>query len=162
MVTFLETQSCLCRKFGVAYTAMLATKLTVEVVQAEVARFWSAFTSKSVDAVEDFYAQESTVFGTTSSRPEPGRLAAIRRQREYFHPQTTLRVQTSPVEVYMLGEFAAIATYTFQFHASRAKIGVEKSSEEHVIHGRATQIFAVDTDDRPRIFHEHLSVIHKV
>jgi ketosteroid isomerase-like protein len=141
---------------------MLATTMSVEQVQAEVARFWSAFTSKSVEALEDFYAHESTVFGTTSSRPEPGRLAAIRRQREYFHPQTTLRVQTSPVDVLMIGEGAAIASYTFQFHASRAKIGVEKSSEEHVIHGRATQIFMIDADGRPRIVHEHLSVIHKL
>lgn len=141
---------------------MLATGMNVEQVQAEVARFWSAFTSKSVEALEDFYAHESTVFGTTSSRPEPGRLAAIRRQREYFHPQTTLRVQTSPVDVFMVGDSAAIASYTFQFHASRAKIGVEKSSEEHVVHGRATQVFMVEGDGRPRIVHEHLSVIHKL
>lgn len=141
---------------------MLATRMSIEQVQAEVARFWSVFTSKSVEALEDFYAHDSTVFGTNSSRPEPGRLAAIRRQREYFHQQTTLRAQTSPVEVQMLGDAAAIATYTFQFHASRAKIGVEKSSEEHVINGRATQIFVVDVDGRLRIVHEHLSVIHKL
>lgn len=136
--------------------------MSIEQIQAEVARFWSAFTSKSVEALEDFYAHESTVFGTTSSRPEPGRLSAIRRQREYFHPQTTLRVQTSPVDVFMIGDGAAIASYTFQFHASRAKIGVEKSSEEHVIHGRATQVFVLEADGRPRIVHEHLSVIHKL
>lgn len=141
---------------------MLATAMTVEQVQAEVARFWSVLTSKSLEALEDFYAHESMVFGTANSRPEPGRLAAIRRQREYFHPQTNLRAQTSAVDVFLIGDSAAVATYTFQFHASRAKIGVEKSSEEHVLNGRATQVFMIDADGRPRIVHEHLSVVHKL
>lgn len=140
----------------------LATKLTVEQVQAEVARFWSVLTSKSAESVEEFYAHESTVFGTNSQRAEPGRLAAIRREREYFHPQTTLRAQTSAVEVQLIDDTAAIASYTFQFHASRAKIGIEKSSEEHVMNGRATQVFAFDPDGHLRIIHEHLSVIHKI
>jgi ketosteroid isomerase-like protein len=141
---------------------ILKTRLSVEQVQAEVARFWSALTSKSAEAVESFYAQESTVFGTSSSRPEPGRLAAIRREREYFHPQTTLRAQTSPVEVHFIGDNAAIASYTFQFHASHAKIGVEKASEEHVMHGRATQVFELQPDGELRVVHEHFSVIHKL
>jgi len=140
----------------------LATTLTSEQIQAEVARFWSAFNSKSASVIEEFYAHESTVIGTNSPRPEPGRLAAIRREREYFHPQTTLRVQIGDVDVHLLGDKAAIATYTFQFHAAHAKIGIEKSSEEHVINGRATQVFAIDPEGELRIVHEHLSVLHKL
>lgn len=140
----------------------MAITLTVEFVQAEVDRFWKVFTSKSAQAIEDYYSGDATVFATNSSRAEPGRLAAMRRQREYFLPQTTLRVQTGTVDVQLISDRAAIASYTFQFHASRAKIGIEKSSEEHVINGRATQVFVLDHDDHPRIVHEHLSVLHKL
>lgn len=134
-------------------------KLDVEQVREEVARFWTAITSKNVEVLDDFYAHESLVFGTTSVRPEPGRLAAMRRQREYFHSNTTLRSQLSAVEVQLIGDTAAVASYTFQFHASHAKIGMEKTPEEHVLNGRATQVFQLESDGHVRIIHEHLSVV---
>jgi ketosteroid isomerase-like protein len=136
--------------------------LSAEQVQAEVTRFWNAMTSKNVEVLDDFYAHESLVFGTTSIRPEPGRLAAIRRQREYFHPNTTLHSQLSDIEVQLIGDTAAVASYTFQFHASHAKIGLEKTPEEHVVNGRATQVFQLDPDGHIRILHEHLSVVHRL
>jgi ketosteroid isomerase-like protein len=139
-----------------------STVLTTALVQAEVARFWDALASKSTQAIEDFYSQDSTVFGTSSPRPEPGRLSTIRRAREYFHPQTTLHAQLGAIEVHLLGETAAVAVYTFQFHASRAKIGIERTSEEHVVSGRATQVFHFDAEGKLRILHEHLSVVHRI
>lgn len=131
--------------------------LSPEAVRAEVARFWNAFISKSTEMLEEFYAHESTVFGTASTRSEPGRLAATRRRREYFISQSILRANTGIVDVVMLDDRTAIATYAFQFHASKLS-NAARHQEEHIAQGRATQVFAVDTDGKIRIFHEHLSL----
>jgi len=131
--------------------------LSPEAVRAEVARFWNTFISKSSEMLEEFYAHESTVFGTASTRSEPGRLAATRRQREYFITQSILRANTGVVDVIMLDERSAVATYTFQFHASKLSRAA-KQQEEHIGQGRATQVFGIDTDGKIRIFHEHLSL----
>jgi ketosteroid isomerase-like protein len=138
---------------------MTTSTLTPEIVRAEVARFWNAFTTKSSESLEEFYAHESSVFGSTANRAEPGRLAATRRKREYFHAQSTLRSQTGFVDVVMLGDQAAVACYTFQFHATKvASAALSKPSEEHITNGRATQVFGLDSDGAIRIFHEHFSI----
>lgn len=137
------------------------TSLTPETVRAEIARFWNAFTSKSPEILQEFYAHESTCFGSASNRPEPGRLAATRRKREYFNPQSTLRAQIGEVEVLMLGDRAAVASYTFQFHATKVFSAAGKANEEHIHSGRATQVFAVDQEGVPRIVHEHFSLPHQ-
>jgi len=132
--------------------------LSPDSVRAEVTRFWNAFTTKSLETLEDFYAHESSVFGSLSHRPEPGRLAAKRRQREYFGPDSILRSQLGLVDVVMLSESSAVACYTFQFHATKLAASGPRV-EEHIGNGRATQVFAVDPGDKKiRIYHEHLSV----
>ncbi len=135
--------------------------LTTEEVRAEVARYWGAFTSKTVDMVEDFYCPEATVFGSSAVRAEPGRLAATRRKREYFHPQTKVRVQVGPIEVQMIGADAAIATYTFEFHASKVSGALGKTIEEDLDTGRATQVFIRQIDGRLRVLHEHFSNVSR-
>lgn len=134
------------------------TSLTAETIRAEVARFWNAFTSKSADVLEEFYAHESTCFGSAAHRVEPGRLAATRRKREYFNPQAVLRSQVGDVDVIMLGEKAALACYTFQFHATKVSSAAGKTVEEHIQNGRASQVFALDQDGALRIVHEHFSL----
>ena len=136
-------------------------RLTVTQVQAEVERFWNAFTSKSAALLTQFYGPESTVFGSASLRSEPGRLAAARRQREYFHPQASIRVQLGPIEVTMLGESVAVASYTFQFRAERVAGAMGKTVSEEIRNGRATQIFALGDGSNLRIVHEHLSAVEK-
>lgn len=133
--------------------------LSIEQIRAEVARFWGAFTSKSVELVEEFYSPEATVFSSSATRAEPGRLAATRRKREYFHAQTKVRVQLGPIEVQFIGDDAAIASYTFEFHASRVSGALGRTVEEDIEHGRATQVFVREPDGRLRILHEHLSSI---
>jgi ketosteroid isomerase-like protein len=135
----------------------MTTSLTPETIRAEVARFWNAFTSKSADVLEDLYAHESTCFGSASHRPEPGRLAATRREREYFSPAAILRSQIGHVDVVMLCETSGIASYTFQFHATKVASAASKATEEHIAIGRATQVFALDQDGVLRIIHEHFS-----
>ncbi len=126
-------------------------------IRTEVSRFWNRFTSKSEEGLEEFYAHESSVFGSTATRLEPGRLAAIRRHREYFQPETAVHVSLSPVEVMVLGEIA-VASYTFELHATNVAGPLGKPMDEHIQHGRATQVFAREADGRFRIAHEHLSI----
>jgi ketosteroid isomerase-like protein len=130
--------------------------LSPETVRSEVARFWNAFSAKNVELLEDFYAHESVGFGSSSTRSEPGRLSATRRQREYFNNSSPIRAQISPVDVVMIDESAAVASYSFQFHATRTT--ATGKSEENIRNGRATQVFAFDPDGRLRIFHEHFSL----
>lgn len=134
-------------------------ELTADEVQAEVRRFWSVFSGKAAEGLKGFYAGESSVFGSSSIRAEPGSLAAARRQREYFAPQTTLKVQLGAIEVVMLGDGSAVASYTFQLHASKVASLLGKAQEEDIQHGRATQVFARDAEGRLRIVHEHLSTV---
>ncbi len=132
--------------------------LSPENVRAEVEKFWTAFTSKSTVQLAEFYAHDSNVFGSLSTRSEPGRLAATRREREYFGTNSVLRASHGEVEVIMLGDRAAIACYIFQFHATKLGPGGSRSAEEHIEKGRATQVFSLDYDGQIRIFHEHLSL----
>jgi hypothetical protein len=101
------------------------------------------------------------VFSSVAPRSEPGRLAAARRQREYFHKNANILATTGPVEVILLGDRAAVATYTFTFHATRIGGATGNVSEEDIRHGRATQVFILDHDGKARIVHEHLSAIEK-
>ncbi|HUS18162.1 MAG TPA: DUF4440 domain-containing protein [Terriglobales bacterium] len=136
-------------------------KLTIDQIKAEVQRFWSAFSSKQSEQLMDFYAPEASVFGSSSTRPEPGRLAAARRQREYFHAKSTLRATPGMIDVILIGDHAAVASYTFTFHASKVATGINAAAEEDIRNGRATQVFAYDPDGKLRIVHEHLSHVDK-
>lgn len=136
-------------------------QITAEQVRAEVARFWAAFSSKSSDVVDGFYLPDSTVFSSLSPRAEPGRLAATRRKREYFHPQSRIRVQVGTIEVQPISDTAAIASYNFEFHATRVAGALGRPTEEDIEQGRATQVFVLQSDGRVCILHEHLSFIPK-
>jgi ketosteroid isomerase-like protein len=130
--------------------------LSVEQVKAEIGRYWKAFMDKDAATLSAFYAHESVGFGSASRRSEPGRMAAIRREREYFQNSAKINASIDGVEVVLLGDSAAVAAYTFRFHASRSE-AYGKTTEEHIEDGRATQVFAFDPDGHLRIFHEHFS-----
>jgi ketosteroid isomerase-like protein len=138
------------------------SKLTADQIRGEVQRFWNAFAAKDAEALAGFYAHESSVFGSAATRSEPGRLAATRRQREYFGAHSTVKATLGMIDVVVLADGgAAIADYTFEFHASRVMTALGSTTEENIKHGRATQIFAYDPDGKLRIFHEHLSTVDK-
>jgi ketosteroid isomerase-like protein len=139
----------------------VADKITPDEVRAAVRGFWQAFESKSADALAELYAHEGTVFGSESPRAEPGRLATARRQREYFHVHSSVKAEPGEIEVIMLGDTAAVATYNFKFHANKQTTIMGKASEESIEGGRATQVFALDPKGELKIFHEHLSVVAK-
>jgi ketosteroid isomerase-like protein len=130
--------------------------LTPDEVRSEVTRFWNIFTAKAPELLEEFYAPDATVFASTGIRTEPGRLAVARRRREYFDKQTSVRVQVGMIDVQPINDHCAVASYTFRFDAIRIGGGA-KASDEHLSHGRATQLFIVDAEGKLRILHEHLS-----
>lgn len=136
----------------------MPVKITADIVKAEVERFWQVFTGKFAEELAEFYAHESSVFGSQGKRTEPGRLAAARRQREYFHPQSVLRAELGEIEILLIGDSAAVATYIFKFHAAKITNVLGKSMDEEIQNGRATQVFAPDAGGKLRIIHEHLSL----
>lgn len=138
---------------------MLRTKLTADEIKAEVHRFWNNFQSKSADLLTEMYSPEATVFSSVSSRVEPGHLAAARRRREYFHPKGALRAIVSNIDVIMLSDQAAIASYNFTFNASMVAIGMGQTKEEDIKRGRATHVFSLDHDGKLKIMHEHFSAV---
>jgi len=133
-----------------------APKLTQELIRDEVRRYWDSIIGKDPQELSDFYAHECSVFSSMSSRAEPGRLAATRREREYFGALTVVRVQTSQLDVVFLGNTVAVASYNFDFDATH--VSGHKNAEEHIEGGRASQVFALDQDGHVRIFHEHFSL----
>jgi ketosteroid isomerase-like protein len=60
--------------------------------------------------------------------------------------------------VIMLGETSGVASYTFQFHATKVAPAGGRATEEHIAQGRATQVFSLDQDGVLRIVHEHFSL----
>ena len=70
-----------------------------------------------------------------------------------------MKVQLGAIEVVVLGESAAVASYTFQFHASKVANLLGKAAEEDIQQGRATQVFTRDVEGKLRIVHEHLSTV---
>lgn len=138
-------------------TLGLVSKLSTDDVRAEVTRFWNVFTAKSSELLEEFYAPDASVFASMGNRAEPGRLTVARRKREYFNKTTSVRVQLGYIEVQLLDDIAAIATYTFNFHGIGIVAGSNHDLEEKIENGRATQIFVLDSEGRLRIVHEHLS-----
>jgi ketosteroid isomerase-like protein len=134
---------------------MTAKKLNPDLVRDEITRFWRAVTGKKSEELAAFYASECSVFGSMSRRPEPGRLAAARRSREYFGRLAKLRAEIGEIDVVMLGDAAAIATYTFEFHATGTSL--RGQADEHIPHGRCSQVFGFDVEGKLKIFHEHMS-----
>lgn len=130
--------------------------LSPEIIRTEVTRFWNAFSSKDLENLQDFYAHESVGFGSSARRSEPGRLAATRRQREYFGSSNPIKASISNVDVVVVGDEAGVASYTFEFQATRTT--ATGKTEEHIRNGRATQVFGYDPEGRLRIFHEHFSL----
>ena len=137
--------------------SLIATKLSAEEVRKAVQQFWAAFLAKSEKELNDFYAPGSTVFQIAMGRSEPGRLGAMRRSREYFHPDTRMELKLSPIDIVLCGSDAGVASYTFQFQASGRDVGGKRMAESLEI-VRATHVLHRDASGKLRIAHEHFSV----
>jgi ketosteroid isomerase-like protein len=131
--------------------------ISTELVRAAVARFWDAFETKSADQLEELYEPQATVWSSTGSRLEPGRLAVMRRRREYFGPRGNMVVSVKDIEIRLLGK-VAVACYAFELSADRVVGAMAQVSKEEIPLGRATQVFMIDDASKLLIAHEHLSV----
>lgn len=133
-------------------------RLTAEDVRKAVQLFWSTFLAKSEEELNSFYASGSTAFQIAMGRSEPGRLAAMRRSREYFSADTRMELKLSPIDVVMCGDEAGVASYTFQFQATGRDLGGGKRAEEKLETVRATHVLHRDASGKLKIAHEHFSV----
>lgn len=133
-------------------------KLTAEDIRKAVQLFWSTFLAKSEDELNNFYASGSTAFQIAMARSEPGRLAAMRRSREYFNVDTRMELKLSPIDVVLCGDDAGVASYTFQFQATGRDLGGGKRAEEKLETVRATHVLHRDASGKLKIAHEHFSV----
>jgi ketosteroid isomerase-like protein len=131
--------------------------ISADEVRSEVARFWDLFLNKSAEALAEFYSHDATVFNPISERSEPGRVAVIRRTREYFHPEARIDAQIGPVEVQVLDDHVAVATYNFSFTATHVADEFHGETTLSLKNCRATQIFVLQPEGGLRIIHEHMS-----
>ena len=134
----------------------MAKAVTAEDVHQSVRRYWDAFRAKSEQRLRELYGRSSTTFEVGGLRTEPGKLGAARRAREYFHREAQFDVQLGAVEVALLGETTAVASYTFKFQARQRRAAPGKMQDESFDVVRATQVFGVEDGDL-RIMHEHFS-----
>jgi ketosteroid isomerase-like protein len=125
-------------------------------VRDEVQRFWNILCGKSKESLDDLYSPSAIVFTGKARRSEAGRLAAARRMRQMAAPEVTATAELDPVEVQIAGPDAAIASYTYRFHSTKARKDGGRE-ERKTLYGRSTQIFQRDDRGALRIVHEHLS-----
>lgn len=140
---------------------MNATGISIAQVEAAVRRYWRVLMEKSVGEMEKFYSYDSVVFNPFSARMEPGRISAVRKEREYFTPKTTFRAEIrEPINVQLLSDSVAVASYQFSWRASNMEQKVlDKKFDKALRDGRATQVFALSHDGDLLIVNEHLSDI---
>ena len=125
-------------------------------IKTEVKKFWEAFASKSKSGFQDLYSPTATVFSADGRRSEPGRLMWVRREREFFGPQSSVGAKVGDIVVQVLGPNLAVAAYPFHFSVIRSLPNGSRVQVE-VPFGRATQIFHLGEQGRFQIIHEHLS-----
>jgi len=131
--------------------------LTSTQIQQEVYRYWRTLTARNAEELRDFYATESLVFGSMSDRAETGIVAVARRVAQYSPVSLSLHAEVGSITVQLLGSDVAVASYNFDFRAVRLEKLGSGTVFEDTRTGRATQVFAYDSDGRLRIFHEHFS-----
>jgi hypothetical protein len=97
---------------------MTTTNISTPQVEAAVQRYWRVLMDKMAAEMESFYTYDSTVFNPFSSRMEPGRVSAARKEREYFTANTTFYAEIArPINVQLLADNIAVASYPFRWVA---------------------------------------------
>jgi ketosteroid isomerase-like protein len=138
----------------------LTSRLSQGEIESAVRRFWELFASKKTAQWQSFYADVAMVFGTASKRPEPARLVVLRRQREYLASAARMTIDVSRVEVELVGEDCAVASYILRLHAdqiAKASATGHQDIEEHLENARVTHVFHRQADGDLKIVHEHIS-----
>jgi hypothetical protein len=116
---------------------------------------------KTPGEMEKLYTYDSTIFNPFAQRTESGRVSAARKEREYFENEASFRAEvTSSIEVMLLSDNVAVATYTFRWQATGVMGGLAgKRVNKTVRNGRATEVMTLDREGGLRIVHQHHSDI---
>ncbi len=136
------------------------TAITRTEVEAAVRHYWQVFAAKAREDLRKLYADNASVFGSSSKRLEPVRLTWVRREREYMASPAKMKVQLSNIEVEPIGSDAALAAYNMSFEAQSKGIVSATAGEtgnEHIANARVTHLFVRQADGSLRIMHEHIS-----
>jgi ketosteroid isomerase-like protein len=130
-------------------------------VEQAARRYWRILMEKTVGEMGNFYTYDSVVFNPFAARSESGRVSAARKEREYFGKPTSFQAEiTSAVQVQILSDHAAVASYSFRWHARAMRHDLTgKNYDKAVRDGRATQVFVLQPDGSLQIASEHLSDI---
>src|SRR5205807_3332186 len=96
----------------------MGERISPEEVRTAVRGFWAILCGKSKEKFAEMYLPGASVFSSTGSRTEPGRLMLARRMRKIFDSSTSLNAELGAVEVQILGDNTAIASYVYAFHAT--------------------------------------------
>jgi ketosteroid isomerase-like protein len=125
-------------------------------VRALVQKFWGFFIRKSKSQFDEMYSPSATVFAADARRGEPARLMLVRRARELFGPGSAVGAKLDAIDVQILRDDLAVASYAFHFNVTRSLPNGKRVSVD-VPFGRATQVFQRDANGNLRIIHEHMS-----
>jgi hypothetical protein len=125
-------------------------------VAALVQKFWDFFIQKSKKQFDEMYSPTAVVFAADARRSEPARLMLVRRARELFGPASAVGAKLGSIDVQILRDDLAVASYAFRFTVTRS-LPNGKRVRVDVPFGRATQVFQLDADGILRIIHEHMS-----
>lgn len=136
----------------------LTPTITAEAVRSRVRDFWKTFCNKEAAELLKFYDLHSVTFSVATQKTESGQIAATRRAREYFHPDATVHAEPGPIEVSLLGEAGASATYAFRLRVTQGPGGTEEKIDRIMPSVRATQVFRATPEGQLLIVQEHFSI----
>jgi len=80
----------------------------------------------------------------------------VRRGRELFGPGSAVGAKLDSIDVQILREDLAVASYAFHFTVTRSLPNGKRVSAD-VPFGRATQVWQRDASGALKIIHEHMS-----
>jgi ketosteroid isomerase-like protein len=129
-------------------------------VEAAIHYYWKTFAAKAREELRGLYAENASIFGSTSKRLEPARLTWVRRDREYLSGLAKMKVGVSNIEIEPVGSDAALAAYNMSFEAQQKNVLsaiIGETGHEHIANARVTQLFIRHSDGSLKIMHEHIS-----
>jgi hypothetical protein len=88
-------------------------------VHALVQKFWDFFIQKSKTQFDEMYSPSATVFAADARRGESARLMLVRRARELFGPASAVGAKLGSIDVQILRDDLAVASYAFHFNVTR-------------------------------------------
>jgi hypothetical protein len=133
-------------------------KITADRAAAFVQEYWQLLLKKR-PGLEKVYTYDAKIFNPFEQRPESGRVSVARKEREYYENKTTFQAEiTSPIDIFLLADNVALATYSFRWHAT-GMMAAGKRFDKSLRNGRASDVITLDAEGQLRFVHQHHSDI---